>query len=598
MATLLNQSLRAARWRTFNQGSIGTLIAAAELDLPPGGSIHYVHPQGAFNAEVREPVLLTTPATPVLASVVGPFTNIDTLVFNGRSIQRAPAAPAVTRTTAFRPSSHGFLFANAFPRNVPHLTLVIAGQTRGVFDAGMGLCGGMVYAALDYLATGARPGATHAPMTGALFDFLCQRLFNSFGGVGGVLSYLHWMHPSRTAHERARFMVVDQWPAIKASLDSGRPVPLALVLVASTDPFKLGSNHQVLACGYDLSGISLALHLYDPNLPGRDDLRLQLDLAPQGPANARLSADGCAVLAFFRTVYQAATPPAAASVPVSNPPLRRSLAQGGKGWVEGNGHLGLLNLAPPRADGGFNGTLYGNSLQGRWSGQELEFVRDISPGYDQVWSGRLRSDGSLAGNFIERRGGLIQTGSYTWRAHSALLLDGNGWMGELAPVVFFSNGDFTAQAYGASVRGRWDAAAARLSFTRELGPGYLQEWTGTRSFGLDFQGEFRERQQGTLQATRYRWVARLRTAARDSVRVLNHLGRPVAGRAFAPDDSARARPLLTLTVNAGAQEEFTVPLGLPLALSHVALVLDGGQGILAGYGDDVEVRANGSLSLV
>lgn len=598
MATLLNQSLRAARWRTFNQGSIGTLIAAAELDLPPGGSIHYVHPQGAFNAEVREPVLLTTPATPVLASVVGPFTNIDTLVFNGRSIQRAPAAPAVTRTTAFRPSSHGFLFANAFPRNVPHLTLVIAGQTRGVFDAGMGLCGGMVYAALDYLATGARPGATHAPMTGALFDFLCQRLFNSFGGVGGVLSYLHWMHPSRTAHERARFMVVDQWPAIKASLDSGRPVPLALVLVASTDPFKLGSNHQVLACGYDLSGISLALHLYDPNLPGRDDLRLQLDLAPQGPANARLSADGCAVLAFFRTVYQAATPPAAASVPVSNPPLRRSLAQGGKGWVEGNGHLGLLNLAPPRADGGFNGTLYGNSLQGRWSGQELEFVRDISPGYDQVWSGRLRSDGSLAGNFIERRGGLIQTGNYTWRAHSALLLDGNGWMGELAPVVFFSNGDFTAQAYGASVRGRWDAAAARLSFTRELGPGYLQEWTGTRSFGLDFQGEFRERQQGTLQATRYRWVARLRTAARDSVRVLNHLGRPVAGRAFAPDDSARARPLLTLTVNAGAQEEFTVPLGLPLALSHVALVLDGGQGILAGYGDDVEVRANGSLSLV
>ncbi len=70
MATLLNRSLRAARWRTFNQGSIGTLLAAAELDLPPGGSVHYLHPQGAFNAEVREPVLLTTRASPLLTLTV------------------------------------------------------------------------------------------------------------------------------------------------------------------------------------------------------------------------------------------------------------------------------------------------------------------------------------------------------------------------------------------------------------------------------------------------------------------------------------------------------------------------------------------------
>jgi hypothetical protein len=595
MATLLNQSLRAARWRTFNQSSIGTLIAAAELDLPPGGSTHYLHAQGAFTAEVREPVLLTTPATPVLAPVAGPFTNTDTLVFDGRSIRLATAAAPLTRTTPFLPSRHGFLFANAFPRNVPHLTLELGGQTRGLFDAGMGLCGGMVYAALDYLATGARPGNTHAPMTGSLFDFLCQRLFDSFGGASGVLSYLHWMHPSRTTQDRARFMVLEQWPAIKASLDSGRPVPLALVLVASTDPFKLGRNHQVLACGYDLNGSSLALHLYDPNWPGRDDLHLQLDLAPQGPANARLSADGCEVLAFFRTTYQAATPPAAAGVPVSSPPPRRSLALGGKAWVEGNGHIGLLDLAPPRADGGFNGTLYGSSLQGRWAGQELEFVRTINPGYDQVWSGRLRSDGSLVGSFFERQGGFIQPGSYSWRAHSSLLLDGNGWLGELAPVDFFSNGDFSAQAYGAAVRGRWVAATRRLSFTRELGPGYQQEWTATCSFGLDFEGEFRERQQGALQATRYRWLARLGSAARDQVRVINHLGRTVTVRVHAPDDPSHLLALRVLTIPAGQQELFAIPLGLPLALSHVALVFDGTQHILAGHGDDVEVRANGTV---
>ena len=597
MATLQNQSTMAARWRTFDQGALGTLVAVAEVDLPPGGSQPYLHPRGTFNAEVRTPVLLTTPATPVLAPPTGPFTNTDTLVFDGRSIRRATAAAPLLRNTTFLPSRHGFLFGNAWPRNVPHLTLDIAGQTRGLFDAGMGLCGGMVYAALDYHATGARPGSLHAPQTGPLFDHLCRRLADSFGGAAGVLRYLHLMHPARTVAELARTMVLDEWPAVKASLDAGQPVPLALVLVESTDPFMLGRNHQVLAWGYELGSSTLALQLYDPNWPRRDDLRLTLDLAPQGPANARLSADGCSVRAFFRTAYQRATPPAAGSIPVMPLPQRRSLALGGKGWVEGNGHLGLLHVGVPGADGRINGTVYGNALQGRWTGPELEFVREVEPGYDQVWTGRLRGDFSLVGSFYERRGGFIQPGNYSWRAHSSLVLDGNGWAGELAPENFFANGDFAGQAYGQPVRGRWDAAARRLSFTRELGAGYAQEWTGTRSFGLDFEGEFRERQQGVLQATRYRWLARLGTAARDTVRVINRLGQAVGVRAFAPDDTVRASPLLAFTVDAGREEQFAIPLGLPLALSHVLLVFSGGQQIHAGHGDDVELRAGGSVVL-
>ena len=598
MATLQNTSTRPARWRTFNQNAFGTAVAAAEIDVPAFGSANYLHAQGAFNVEIREQALVTTPWTPVLAVVTGPFTNTDTLVFNGSGIALAPAPQPVQRRTAFVPSRHGFLFSNSFPRNTPHFTLDIAGQTRGVFDAGMGLCGGMVYAALDYLATGARPGNTVPPATGPLFDFLCRRLMASFGGLGGVARYLHLMHPGRTPQERARTMIVDEWPAIRTSLDAGQPVPLALVLVESADPFLLGRNHQVLAHGYDLTGNALSLCLYDPNHPGRDDLRLTLDIGSvQVPANARLSVDGCAVLAFFRTVYQAVTPPPAAQVPVSSLPARPPLAQGGTGWVEGHGHVGLLQLSPPQAGGNFNGTLYGDALQGRWNGNELEFVRSISPGYDQVWSGRQRDDGSLVGRFVERRNNLIQPGQYSWRAHSALLLDGNGWLGELALDNIFGNGDFTGRAYGAAVRGRWDANTKRLSFTRELGPGYQQLWTATRGFGLDFTGEFQERQQGVLQTPRYPWLARLRSAARDTVCVLNHTGQAAAVRCFAPDDHARIVALLSFTVAAGGRLAFDIPLGLPLALTHVSLVFGNSNEIAAGFGDDVVLRADGSLTL-
>jgi len=509
MATLQNLSTRTARWRTFNQGSIGTLIAAAEVDLPPNGSQTYLHPRGAFFAEVREPAIVTLPSTPVLAPLAGPFTSTDTLAFDGHTIRQVTAAPPTVRTTTFVPSRHGFRFANAFPRNAPHLTLDIAGRTRGLFDAGMGLCGGMVYAALDYHATGARPAIARPPATGVLFDYLCRRLTDSFGGIGGVARYLHLMDPARTPQELAATMGATEWPTIQARIDAGTPVPLALVLVASTNPFDLGHNHQVLVTGYTLDGRRLALHLYDPNRPGVDDLRLTLDLGgvAGGTPDARLSIDGCVMRAFFRTAYSAASPPPATQVPAAPPPVRPDLSRGGSGWVEGNGHLGLLQLGVPAADGRVNGTVYGQALTGRWIGDEIEFVRQIDPNYDQVWHGRRRPDFSIAGHFIERRGGLIVPGTYAWRAHASIALDGNGWAGELGLDNLFGNGDFAGRAYGQPVQGHWDAAGQRLSFVRELGSGYRQEWTATRTHGLDFDGRFQERVNGALQPATYRWLA-------------------------------------------------------------------------------------------
>ena len=72
MATLQSTSTRLACWRTFNQGSLGTLVAAAEIDVAAGGSTSYLHAQGAFNAELRKPQIPTTPLTPVLAAGARP----------------------------------------------------------------------------------------------------------------------------------------------------------------------------------------------------------------------------------------------------------------------------------------------------------------------------------------------------------------------------------------------------------------------------------------------------------------------------------------------------------------------------------------------
>ena len=105
-------------------------------------------------------------------------------------------------------------------------------------------------------------------------------------------------------------MIRDEWPRIRRDIDSGRPSPLGLVNCKSSDPSDLGRNHQVLAYGYDLDDGILALRVYDPNLPGRDDVRLSLSVADPWHVTAMtMLPSGRPIHAFFRVAYEAATPP-------------------------------------------------------------------------------------------------------------------------------------------------------------------------------------------------------------------------------------------------------------------------------------------------
>jgi hypothetical protein len=223
----------------------------------------------------------------------------------------------------FLPSTSGFRFPNAFPR-VPLRWIGIPDVIRvPIGDASNGLCGGMAFAARDYFERGTPPPPdTDPPGEGPLFDYLVARLFDSFDLPLGPTRYLELMNPllgdaetvwSRLGlapHGRVRRMARDEWPRIRADIDSGHPCPLGLVRVTSTDPLDLKGNHQVLAYGYELDANRLALRLYDPNRPGRDDVTISLDMrGAAGSIPVTTHPSGTRVFSFFRVPYRPATPP-------------------------------------------------------------------------------------------------------------------------------------------------------------------------------------------------------------------------------------------------------------------------------------------------
>jgi hypothetical protein len=223
----------------------------------------------------------------------------------------------------FLPSTSGLRFANSFAR-VPVRRIGIPGVlSLGIGDASNGLCGGMVFAARDYLEAGRPPPPDTAPPSeGPLFDYLVDRLFDSFDLPLGPGRYLQLMSPvlpdgetllgrlGLGPHGRAWRMIRQEWPKVRADLDAGHPSPLGLVKVRSSNPFDLKENHQVLVYGYELREDAVVLRLYDPNLPGRDDVTLSLGLRdPTRPASLAASPPGRRVLAFFRVTYRPEAPP-------------------------------------------------------------------------------------------------------------------------------------------------------------------------------------------------------------------------------------------------------------------------------------------------
>lgn len=233
----------------------------------------------------------------------------------------------------FVPSRDAFGFPNDWP-NVPALSLPTPVRRLGIGNAARGLCGGMVFAALDYWHAGAEPPARLPAPDEPLFRFIVRRLIQSWHIPTGVARYYYWMNlpdgdtTRRTGPVRShRFLLhrvllhrglrmrsmAIQWPRIRAQLDAGQPAAVGLVTVAGPNPLQLGGNHQVLAYGYQLAGSQVTLRVYDPNSGPNDDVCIRFDPRAPGLGFTHSINIGLPVRGLFLTPYSPATPPGTVS---------------------------------------------------------------------------------------------------------------------------------------------------------------------------------------------------------------------------------------------------------------------------------------------
>jgi len=234
----------------------------------------------------------------------------------------------------FLPSLQGLPFTNSFPPQ-PDLVidLPVVGRV-GIGDASNGLCGGMVYTALDMFHAGMVPPADLArPALGEpLYGYIVGRLFDSFDLPSGPLTYFDWMvtsdhdtglPPLVVRRGLAWRTVVDQLPAIKSDVDSGRPCPIGLVTVQSANLRNLGLNHQVLVYGYEDDGAQVSLKIYDPNTArvDADDVRISFLLGDPTRSMPIVHNVDIAhpVRGLFRTNYSPVDPAAAGVATASVP---------------------------------------------------------------------------------------------------------------------------------------------------------------------------------------------------------------------------------------------------------------------------------------
>jgi hypothetical protein len=221
---------------------------------------------------------------------------------------------------AFAPSRNGFHFANRFePGPTVMFGPIDIRWFGGIGDASAGLCGGMSATVRDLFEAGIEPPPeTTPPANGtARFKALVRRQVETLDLLRVPLRFydLSAFRPSTPTMWSGLFRrrsvadvsLADEWPRIRAEIDAGRLAMVGLIRSASANPFRLTANHQVLAYGYRAEPNLVALRLYDPNWPDRDDVEARATLG--AAARTRFeSSTGEPLLGFFQAPYQRRTP--------------------------------------------------------------------------------------------------------------------------------------------------------------------------------------------------------------------------------------------------------------------------------------------------
>lgn len=182
----------------------------------------------------------------------------------------------------FLPSRNGFHFVNRWP-STPAFWWGVGLVRLGLGDAGRGLCGGMAFGVRDRFERGTSPPVDTAPPAAGtpLFDEIAHRQLDSFDRLV-VVPFRFWRMSAQGSCERLRASLGEAWPAIRAEIDAGRLAMIGLVRAAGWNPLAIGLGHQVVGFRYTERADRIAIGIYDPNHPDRDDVELTIERDSDG----------------------------------------------------------------------------------------------------------------------------------------------------------------------------------------------------------------------------------------------------------------------------------------------------------------------------
>jgi hypothetical protein len=213
----------------------------------------------------------------------------------------------------FHPHGRGFGFTNNWSSNLPVMTigylrnrlreampppmsdvlhiLPVGEDDLPLTRANQGMCGGMVYAVMDYFTAHLLPPTQEKSpdqVDDPVFQYIRNRLWDSFDVTGEghrFLSYSSPHYPDSSGgiaqdfgYGKGRSWITyrETWQHIHQEIDAGRLAPLNLIQTKDLD---IGKNHQVLAYGYERSGQVVTLYIYDPNEHAQNPVRYIFDIS-------------------------------------------------------------------------------------------------------------------------------------------------------------------------------------------------------------------------------------------------------------------------------------------------------------------------------
>jgi hypothetical protein len=140
----------------------------------------------------------------------------------------------------------------------------------------------MAFAVRDRFERGIVPPTDTAPPAAGtpLFDEIARRQLDSFDRLV-IVPFRFWRMSAQEPGNRLRASGA-AWPAIRSEIDAGRLAMIGLVRATGWNPLAIGLGHQVIGYRYAESSDRIAIGIYDPNHPDRDDVEVVVGRSADG----------------------------------------------------------------------------------------------------------------------------------------------------------------------------------------------------------------------------------------------------------------------------------------------------------------------------